>query len=286
MENNEIGYEGVDINLNQSYPVFLHTHQTSEDSLKQMHSHNVQEIGLCLQGRGVFILNNSIYTYQKGDMIFVNKNIYHRAHSSLRFIDKWKFIYFDIDLISHAEILLPQELFLPFEDNKDLFKIFQILIKEFEEKNESYQEISLSLIIIYLKMLKRNCGKVCDQINNFSKITKDIDFRIIKAVNEMIDNISNPPRIEILAELSNLSPSRFRNVFKEQLGLNPKSFQLNLSILKATELLKDPKYKVEEICELSGYNSISGFNKHFKAQFGISPIKYRKNYLKSFNSRF
>jgi len=50
----------------------------------------------------------------------------------------------------------------------------------------------------------------------------------------------------------------------------------NLRIAKASELLIRTDRTVEEIAEIVGYSTTTGFIDNFKAVQGTTPLKYRK----------
>ena len=53
------------------------------------------------------------------------------------------------------------------------------------------------------------------------------------------------------------------------------------TIVKAIELLRDPKMKIYEISEEVGYSDVQYFNKVFRDTTGVSPSFYRNHLLYS-----
>lgn len=59
-------------------------------------------------------------------------------------------------------------------------------------------------------------------------------------------------------------------------GLSPADFIRSVRLKRAAQLLRDTDLNVSEIADLTGFNTIKYFNKHFKEEFGFSPTQYRQ----------
>ncbi len=82
--------------------------------------------------------------------------------------------------------------------------------------------------------------------------------------------------IEKLAELAYLSPSHFHKIFKKYLGVSPIEYINKKRIDFAKKLLSEKKtYDLKTIGYLSGFNSISYFNRIFKKYTSLTPGQYR-----------
>ena len=92
----------------------------------------------------------------------------------------------------------------------------------------------------------------------------------------MFDNIAEG--MPALIRLSNFSPAQLSRLMKKYAGITPHQFIFNLKMNGAYELLRNSTLDLESISEKVGYASFSHFNKAFKAKFGISPAKLRKEY--------
>lgn len=81
--------------------------------------------------------------------------------------------------------------------------------------------------------------------------------------------------IEDLAKRTNLSPSRFRAVFRERYGVPPHQFLINLRLDHAKELLSTTTYSIAKIAEFCGFSDVSHFTNRFRSITGISPGAFR-----------
>lgn len=81
--------------------------------------------------------------------------------------------------------------------------------------------------------------------------------------------------VEEMAELVNLSKSRFFYMYKKIFGISPLLDLCRVRIQKAQNLLKNDNLSVEETAERCGFNSPYHFIRQFKKIVGISPGKYK-----------
>ena len=78
-----------------------------------------------------------------------------------------------------------------------------------------------------------------------------------------------------MAEMAGISKDYFSRIFRNVTGTNFNKW-LNMILLeKAIELLADQDKSITEIAMLSGFQSISSFNRVFHAEKGMAPGEYR-----------
>lgn len=81
--------------------------------------------------------------------------------------------------------------------------------------------------------------------------------------------------ISELAQLENLSQSRYITLFREQYGMPPIAYIINLRMLNACELLLSTDMSVKQVGLQVGYSDPFFFSKIFKRHMGVSPQNYR-----------
>jgi transcriptional regulator GlxA family with amidase domain len=105
-----------------------------------------------------------------------------------------------------------------------------------------------------------------------------MDKRISDIIKAVTSNFQKSWKIEELAEIVNLSKSRFEELFKQETQLSPIQFVRHLRFEKAKELLETTHLTVKEIGFAVGINDQSGFVRDFKKKYGTSPTEYRKSF--------
>ena len=102
-----------------------------------------------------------------------------------------------------------------------------------------------------------------------------IEFRIQNSVGLIHENIATPSfSIEKLAAEAGYCVSYFRRVFHAEMGASPKEYMIALRIRHATALLESGYYSVEQVAELSGFDSAKYFSTVFKRNTGRTPSSY------------
>lgn len=86
------------------------------------------------------------------------------------------------------------------------------------------------------------------------------------------------PELDVtrMTQLLKISRTKFYYKVKGLTGENPSVFFKTYKLNRAAELLKEGKYTISEIADMTGFNTLSHFSKSFKQQFGIPPSEYLK----------
>jgi AraC-like DNA-binding protein len=82
--------------------------------------------------------------------------------------------------------------------------------------------------------------------------------------------------IEDLAKKFRCSRRHLSRLFHQQFGYSVSALRMELRLLKAVSLLRDPAAKVITVAEQCGFNHLGLFNNCFKRRFGQSPGQWRK----------
>jgi AraC-like DNA-binding protein len=80
-----------------------------------------------------------------------------------------------------------------------------------------------------------------------------------------------------MAELVNLSPGYFSNLFRSEVGMSFSDYLIQVRVENAKCLLRRFDLSVEDISKKCGFNSLAHFSRTFKDRCGLSPLKYRKS---------
>ena len=105
-----------------------------------------------------------------------------------------------------------------------------------------------------------------------------MDHRIKRAL-ELIDRgYTREIRLKALAAELNISYSRFRHVFKSEMGVPPAQYLKNVRMEKARHLLKNTCLTIKQVTAEIGINDISHFARDFKKEHGLTPSEYRDRF--------
>ena len=100
------------------------------------------------------------------------------------------------------------------------------------------------------------------------------DSRLSRAIVAMHDKPGWGWKIEDLAVIAGLSPSRFSERFASQVGETPASYLRRWRLILASQDVAKG-HRIEAVARRYGYLSSEGFSKAYKRQFGSAPIAMR-----------
>lgn len=151
--------------------------------------------------------------------------------------------------------------------HNELIKAFDSISLEILERKEDFafsagiKTIDLLLKINRYKKMARNHFKY----NRLSKSTEYMQLNYMKDIT-----------IEELSEMENLSPSRYRALFKELNNVSPKTYLTNIRINNACNLLSQTKKSINDIGKIVGYDNQMYFCRVFSQKTNTNPSNYRK----------
>jgi AraC family transcriptional activator FtrA len=81
-----------------------------------------------------------------------------------------------------------------------------------------------------------------------------------------------------LAQRIGMSPRTFLRRFQQATGKSPARWLLDERLIRARQQLTDSRLSIDSIAELCGFANASTLRRHFRQQFAISPLQYRKKF--------
>jgi two-component system response regulator YesN len=100
--------------------------------------------------------------------------------------------------------------------------------------------------------------------------------KMIEQIKEYIErNLSGDITLADLAGKFFLNASYLSQLFKTETGENYVDFLTKRRVEKAKRLLEDKNLRIQDICEMVGYNDSKYFGQLFRKQIGLLPSEYR-----------
>ncbi len=108
--------------------------------------------------------------------------------------------------------------------------------------------------------------------------SSDLNRRFLAQVKRHVEeNVTRPDfNVDTLCRELNMSRTSFYNKIKALTGEAPADYIRLLRLIQATRLLKEQRYNITEIAEMTGFNDAKYFREVFKKHFGVSPSQYIK----------
>ena len=110
-----------------------------------------------------------------------------------------------------------------------------------------------------------------------SPAKQDADLRILRALKLVEERYREELSVTDLAAAANMSVSRFFPLFRRIVGMTPVEYLNHYRVGRAVILLmSSADYSVEEVADLTGFQSATYFRRVFKSHTGRSPRDYRQ----------
>ena len=88
-----------------------------------------------------------------------------------------------------------------------------------------------------------------------------------------------------LAALVNLSPSRFRHLFKQETDKGPAQYLKEFRLRKAEKMLRTTFLTVKQVLKQVGLGSNAHFVHDFRKMYGMTPTAYRRTTFRILKQR-
>ena len=108
--------------------------------------------------------------------------------------------------------------------------------------------------------------------------TDSLDWKFINTVTRYVeDNLDKTDfNVDSLCALMNMSRTSFYNKLKALTDQAPADYIRLIRLKRAAHLLKEKRYNITEISEMTGFNDVKYFREVFKKYYKVSPSQYAK----------
>ena len=248
----------------------------------KLHQHQEIQLSYIISGRGKLVVGNKITTFTSGDFIGIGSNLPHlflshpdsdSSHMASIFFTENAF---GPDFFENQEMIVLQPVFkdLPFGFMlKDKSGFIEYLFHQL--KNEHKFQLFLKLLELLRFVVKVDKTPLVQKPYAF-RISKNQGQRLQLIFDHVMQNFQNEILLEDVAQKIHMSKNAFCRFFKQRTNKTFFQFLTEIRIQHACELLKETtETPISEIALLSGYPSISNFNRQFKEITHMNPRTYR-----------
>ena len=140
-------------------------------------------------------------------------------------------------------------------------------------------------LLALLQSQLKNREKIKDILNratDVENIEEDAlspqDSAFMNELYQLMENELSNSELDVsrMTEMLHISRTKFYYKVKGLTGENPSVFFKRYKLNRAAQLIKERKYNVSEIADMTGFSTLSHFSTSFKKQFGVSPSEYAK----------
>ncbi len=248
----------------------------------QLHQHQELQLSLIVKGQGKLIVGDSVHQFMEGDFFSIGPDCPHlfqseKIEGQVQMIS----LFFTRDSFGKD--------FFDLADIEEIHSFFDIAKPGFQliSEREKVKSILLQLpvqdkltrflqLLGLLKMLCKAKRKVLTDFVYPKKIGNREGERMQVIYDFVINNFQHVITLETVSELAFMTPNAFCRFFKTRTNKTFFQFLIELRLEHSCQLLEDTDLPICEVAEQSGFNSISNYNRKFRALKGVSPTQFKK----------
>ncbi|MBA3709368.1 MAG: helix-turn-helix transcriptional regulator [Planctomycetes bacterium] len=270
--------------LAKDFPFWPTMHVQKDEPITTLHQHDGIEIGYCFSGSGIFVVEDKVMPFSAGCATVINERELHLAQSTPGTESRWAFLYFDpARLVGATEeplLLASSDLcgrdfpnVLTPDAQPAICALVRGLAEEARTPGDGHRSAIRGLVLALMAQLHRLPGRrAIDSLERAPSLE-----RLAPALAYIGSHYAEAVGIPALARVCAMSGTHFRRSFHAAMGQSPKEYLTRFRVQKAAALLRDPRHSVLDVSLSSGFQSLSAFNRHFRAHMKASPREWRQS---------
>jgi AraC-like DNA-binding protein len=257
------------------------------------HFHSEYQLFVVLKGTGTRFIGDHVHPFKPGDLVLTGPNLPHLWRSDPEYFEgdreRWTegiVIYFSkdffgnqflqkLEMVQVRNLLTKAESGISFQGRTS--ETAKRMMRELVHKKDF--ESVLHMLNI-LRLLAETDEYSVLAHPGYSNSLKESDTERMNKVHAYVmKNFREKITLEEVAALANMTTSSFSRYFKTHANKTFSEFLTSIRIGYSCKLLMEKKIKITQACYDSGFNTLSNFNRQFKAFTQCSPLQYRDRYM-------
>ena len=252
----------------------------------RLHQHEEIQISHIINGNGKLLVGDSVHQFSAGDTYVIGSNLPHIFKSIPLEKDAHMVTVFFTDKSFGSDFFM-----LPyFKDLKQFFLNATTGFKVITNKEIIAQQLielqsqnRLKRFISFLELLENLSQISTEPLSSFiysKTLSVNEGERLQEIFDFVLKNFQQSISLDEISKMAFMTPNSFCKFFKQRTNKTFFQFLIELRIEHACQLLSSKKeLNINLVSDMSGFNSISNFNKKFKKLKGITPTQYQQSLL-------
>lgn len=252
----------------------------------RLHQHEEIQISHIINGNGKLLVGDSVHQFSAGDTYVIGSNLPHIFKSTPQEKDAHMVTVFFTDKSFGSDFFM-----LPyFKDLKQFFLNATTGFKVITNKEIIAQQLielqsqnRLKRFISFLELLENLSQISTEPLSSFiysKTLSVNEGERLQEIFDFVLKNFQQSISLDEISKMAFMTPNAFCKFFKQRTNKTFFQFLIELRIEHACQLLSSKKeLNINLVSDMSGFNSISNFNKKFKKLKGITPTQYQQSLL-------
>ena len=265
----------VNLNIAFDYADFVHcsVNWKQKDYLSPQSS-----IGFIVDGEGWFMLEGHKFIPSPGQMYFLPEG-YKNSFSIMDENNTFKKYYCHFTTVTGAinvfNILKIPPCITP-KNPKRIEQLFQEIIKIYRGSTNGILVLKIKTLLYELVYSYfESCGYESIKILHLEKHN-----HILLAPKYIQENLHKGLSVEEMACYFGYNSGHFSKLFKQSFKLTPLQYINKMRMDKSRLLISTTQMQISHISDMLGFENQYYFSNTFKNKFGMSPIEYRKIFIK------
>lgn len=238
-----------------------------------MHTHQMCEVYLFMNGKASFRIEGSEYRLERGDLLIMRPAEAHCIQVQPDHPYERLSMHFEPTLFDRLD---PEHRLLKVFMDREAGRFNRFSAAEFPDQSyrvmlsrlmeqEQYQR--LDILSVLLVLLNQLCGLHEQRGENTPAAEGPLLFQVIRHINE---HLSEPLSLDSLCEQFYLSKPQLCRSFKRTTGASVGEYINAKRLLQAQSMLRAGTPPTQ-VCTSCGFNDYSAFYRAYRKHFGISP---------------
>ncbi|PWJ59891.1 AraC-like DNA-binding protein [Dyadobacter jejuensis] len=255
------------------------------------HYHPELELHYLVKGKGVRFIGDNISNFTDGELILLGQNLPHTwrvEEGAEKAPVEVIIIHFLPECLGADLLLLPEAYLIPklYEKaKKGLIIEGETREKVVAQMHKAVTSQNLDRLIALLSILKILAeSQETTSITSAHAFYKSNDYetlRLNKIYAYTLANYKQDISLQEVAALVNLGTTSFCRYFKMMTKKTYNDFLVEIRISHACRFLVEDRFPTEVICFECGFNNVSNFYRHFKKVTDMTPLEYKRKFLKA-----
>ncbi len=229
-----------------------------------MHAHDNWELILNLLGEGKEVVGEEQHRFSPGTITLCPPNVSHNKYVASG--ERWQDIY-----IRFADPLLefPKQTVVFADDAAHMVEqVVGLLLHLFHQQGRDAPIIQQLSDVLCTLLIER-----IQPIRHFSVVTERINHAIVQHYTDAGFDLT-----QVLLQ-QNYADGHIRRLYRRDMKQTPRQHLMLLRLEHAKQLLQlktTPRYTIQEVALLSGFDDANYFSRAFGRVYGMTPSAYRK----------
>lgn len=262
-----------------------------------LHRHKEAQLMWIKEGEGTLVVDNNMYAFRKNDIYLLGANQPHLFKSNPEYFKEGSelkvqalMIFFDPNGKLSPILALPEMQLLQsfLQQHQHGYKVPAEHVDSVIQKMLSVQYAKNQEIVMqFLNLLHtlQQIGNEGEALSNrsLSSFSETEGIRIGHIFNYLMQHYERSITLDEVAAEAHMTPQAFCRYFKKHTRQTFVEFLNELRINEACKKLTSGKFEnIATVVYTCGFNSVTNFNRVFKAVKGEAPKAYLNHYFKNF----